>query len=176
MLSFGTLSARAARIAARSRGFIAGSGRPIFAATVISRDSLPNTFERTASCRPLRCMMFLNWEWPATTASEIFGAGYRSATSKNLFPKRRACFRQVPAQSYRGDARRETRRVVDLDRNRTEGRLAVGGLELARRDAADKPLQRLGLVHADDGIMVASHADVGDEGSPARQHAVICGL
>src|SRR3954470_20542325 len=69
ILSFGMLSARAARTAARRRGFMAGSGRPSLAATVISRESLPKTFERTASCRPLRCMMFLNCEWPATAVS-----------------------------------------------------------------------------------------------------------
>ena len=65
MLSLGMFSARAAMIAARRRGFMFGSGMPIFAATVISRPSLENTLERTASTRPLRCMMFLNWEWPA---------------------------------------------------------------------------------------------------------------
>src|ERR1043166_165746 len=58
-------SARAARMAAPSRGFIPGSGSPSFAATVISRASLEKSFERTASCRPLRCMMFLNCECPA---------------------------------------------------------------------------------------------------------------
>ena len=56
---------RAAVIAARSRAFMAGSGAPILAATVISRASLENSFDFWASCRPLRCMMFLNWEWPA---------------------------------------------------------------------------------------------------------------
>src|SRR3954447_10367945 len=58
-------SCRAEMIAARSRAFIAGSGWPSLAATVISRASLPNSFDFWASCRPLRCMMFLNWEWPA---------------------------------------------------------------------------------------------------------------
>jgi hypothetical protein len=52
-------------IAARSRAFIAGSGRPILAATVISRLSLEKSAERFLSCAPLRCMMFLNLEWPA---------------------------------------------------------------------------------------------------------------
>ena len=47
-------------IAARKRGFMAGSGRPNLAETVISRASLPNSLERIASCLPLRCMMFLN--------------------------------------------------------------------------------------------------------------------
>src|SRR5262245_38490848 len=65
MLSFGIFSARAAITAARNRGFMAGSGMPSFAATVISRASLPNSFDLAASCRPLRCMMFLNCEWPA---------------------------------------------------------------------------------------------------------------
>ena len=49
----------------RNRGFIAGSGVPSLAATVISRASLPNSFDFWASCLPLRCMMFLNCEWPA---------------------------------------------------------------------------------------------------------------
>src|SRR6202171_1107514 len=52
-------------IAARSRAFIEGSGWPILAATVISRASLLNNLAFWASCRPLRCMMFLNWECPA---------------------------------------------------------------------------------------------------------------
>src|SRR3954453_19864499 len=88
MLSFGMLSARAARIAARRRGFMSGSGRPILADTVISRASLPNTFDLMASWRPLRCMMFLNWEWPAKGASnrremDDFGALYRAMRRRN---------------------------------------------------------------------------------------------
>src|ERR1700761_1690649 len=63
--SFDMFSWRAEMIAARSRAFIAGSGWPILAATVISRASLLNSFDFWASCRPLRCMMFLNWECPA---------------------------------------------------------------------------------------------------------------
>src|SRR5262245_51242955 len=65
MPSLGMFSARAAIIAARSRAFIAGSGRPSLAAVVISRASLENSLERALSWRPLRCMMFLNWECPA---------------------------------------------------------------------------------------------------------------
>ena len=63
--SLGRLSALALLTARRRRGFRAGSGRPDLAATVISRDSRENSLERTASARPLRCMMFLNLEWPA---------------------------------------------------------------------------------------------------------------
>src|SRR5437588_9414660 len=65
MLSLAMFWARAARMAARSRGLCAGSGRPCFAATVISRASLENSLERSLSCRPLRNMMFLYCEWPA---------------------------------------------------------------------------------------------------------------
>ena len=46
--------ARAAVMAARRRGFMAGSGRPILAATVISRASLEKSLERFLSCAPLR--------------------------------------------------------------------------------------------------------------------------
>src|SRR5580692_9497771 len=63
--SFDMFSWRAEVIAARSRAFMLGSGWPNLAATVISRASLPNSFDFWASCRPLRCMMFLNWECPA---------------------------------------------------------------------------------------------------------------
>ena len=41
--------------ARRRRGFMSGSGMPIFAATVISRESLENCAERFLSCAPLRC-------------------------------------------------------------------------------------------------------------------------
>ena len=74
MLSFGIDWALAFWIASRRRGFIVGSGTPHLAATVISRASLENIFDRTASWRPLRCMMFLNCEWPAMTSlSSKFG-------------------------------------------------------------------------------------------------------
>jgi hypothetical protein len=87
MLSFGMFSARAASMAARRRGFMAGSGIPSLAETVISRASLENSFERTLSWRPLRCMMFLNWECPAM-ASSIDGdpprAGTRDRSGRGL--------------------------------------------------------------------------------------------
>ncbi|MNT57581.1 hypothetical protein D3C72_1949570 [compost metagenome] len=49
MLSFGIDCALAFWIARRRRAFIAGSAMPDLAATVISRASLENIFERTAS-------------------------------------------------------------------------------------------------------------------------------
>src|SRR6185369_14673588 len=65
MLSLGTDSALALATARRRREFMAGSGRPDLAATVISRESLENSLDRALSARPLRCMMFLNLECPA---------------------------------------------------------------------------------------------------------------
>jgi hypothetical protein len=61
MLSLGIDWPLALAIARRKRGFMSGSvPPPIFTATVISLERRENSFERTASCRPLRCMMFLN--------------------------------------------------------------------------------------------------------------------
>jgi hypothetical protein len=57
--------ARAVITALRRRAFIAGSGNPDLAATVISRLSFENAAARFLSCAPLRCMMFLNLECPA---------------------------------------------------------------------------------------------------------------
>src|SRR5262245_26851986 len=71
MTSLDIDSALALAIARRSLGFIAGSGMPDFAATVISRDRLENIFERTASWRPFRCMMFLNFECPAMSVRQV---------------------------------------------------------------------------------------------------------
>src|SRR5947199_756320 len=137
------LSARAAMIAARSRGFIAGSGKPSFAATVSSRASLPNSLDLIASCRPLRCMMFLNCEWPAklvllktaTSGRHLRlgnGARYRSERPKNLFPERRTRFLEPPPEPHRRDARCQSRRIVRLDRHRAQCGWAVRWLELAR--------------------------------------------
>src|SRR5258707_276991 len=58
-------SVRAAMMAARRREFMAGCGLSSLAATADSRASLLNSLDFTASCRPLRCMMFLNCECPA---------------------------------------------------------------------------------------------------------------
>src|SRR6185503_4045327 len=65
ILSFGMFTARAAATAVLSRGFMVGSGMPIFAAAVISRASLENSLDRFLSWAPLRNWMFLNFEWPA---------------------------------------------------------------------------------------------------------------
>src|SRR5918997_2195708 len=81
MLSLGMLSARALATARRRRGFMFGSGRPVLAATVMSRLSLENSLERAASWRPFLCMMFLNLEWPAMV---LLGAGGGPALGRGL--------------------------------------------------------------------------------------------
>src|SRR3546814_11116463 len=78
--------ARAAIMAARRRAFIAGSGRPILAATVISRLSFENKAERFLSCAPLRCMMFLNLEWPAMARVSLFSLGRWAAPNRPAAP------------------------------------------------------------------------------------------
>src|ERR1700761_5291136 len=65
ILSLGMDSALAAMMARRRRALAVGSGRPVLAASVMSRDSLENSLDRILSWRPLRCWMFLNFEWPA---------------------------------------------------------------------------------------------------------------
>ena len=69
MTSLDMDSALALATARRRRGFMAGSGMPILAAMVISRESLENSLERAASWRPFLCMMFLNFECPAIGSS-----------------------------------------------------------------------------------------------------------
>src|SRR6187401_2846566 len=71
MLSLGIDAARALLHASRRRGFMSGSGMPDLAATVISRESLEKAAERFLSCAPLRCMMFLNLEWPAISLAVV---------------------------------------------------------------------------------------------------------
>src|SRR3954462_587384 len=75
MTSLGSDSALALFTARRRRAFMLGSGRPALAATVISRESLENSLERAESARPLRCMMFLNFECPAMVPGKLVELG-----------------------------------------------------------------------------------------------------
>src|SRR5262245_23215730 len=187
MLSFGMFSARAANIAARRRGFIVGSGTPSFAETVISRASLPNSLDLTASCRPLRCMMFLNWECPAMVVSRgmhparhkaphgpnpvIKNAGviFGRAPEWKPSPERRPRLFESTAEAYPSDAARKTGRIVGFDGDGAQRRRTQRRFEAARRDAPDETVERLVFAHPDHGIVIAAHADVRDEGGAARQ-------
>src|SRR5580700_9804162 len=113
MVSLVMFSARAAMMAARNRAFMAGSGVPSFAETVISRASLPNNFDFAASCRPLRCMMFLNCEWPAIVHS--------------LGLSRHVIF---PPLWERNTIRHARGRVGRADRPHAVGMIKVGRIEL----------------------------------------------
>src|SRR6478752_2356455 len=101
MVSRVMLASRAAMVAARRRGLAAGSGEPKRAAVVISRISLVKIFALAASWRPLRCMMFLNWEWPAmaltTRLSEMKGRLYHFSWHLGLLETARAGLRTKKA-------------------------------------------------------------------------------
>src|SRR5690606_37856471 len=74
-------------------------GAPTLAATVISRASLENIFDLAASWRPLRCMMFLNCEWPAMTLLRGFPSyvdewpAYREIAAIRPEARRQGCRR-----------------------------------------------------------------------------------
>src|ERR1044072_6010679 len=87
--------ALAALTAARRRAFMSGSGTPILAATVISRESLENIAERFLSCAPLRYMMFLYLLWPAI-AAHPFPAIFRSAEPEGRLVGVEQGFRFLP--------------------------------------------------------------------------------
>src|SRR3954466_14818888 len=78
MVSRVMLAVSAAFTAARSRGFIAGSGRPCLAETEISRISLPKAWAFLAPWAALRCMMFLACEWPAMAGLRQIGIADRA--------------------------------------------------------------------------------------------------
>ena len=66
-------------------------------------------------------------------------------------------------------------RVVDVDDRALQVRLAAGGLE-THRPLVSEALEHELLLHADDGVPRAAHADVGDEGRPACEHPRVGGL
>src|SRR3954462_4698195 len=85
-------------IAALRRALASGSGRPIFAATVISRLSLEKRAERFLSCAPFRYMMFLYLLWPA------IGTVWFSCAHAELVKRERSPFDKLRA-SARGNCR-----------------------------------------------------------------------
>src|SRR6188472_182383 len=110
MLSLGIEAARALLTASRSRGFMSGSGMPDFAATVISRESLENAAERFLSCAPLRCMMFLNLEWPA------IGFAYLEANGCGALHLAQASEQPLPPPDVAPAAHLPADLAIDADR------------------------------------------------------------
>src|SRR5262245_66093702 len=64
MLSFGTLSARASRMALASLRFMSGLPPPSLAAIWIARQSFDQSLPRRASAAPFLCLMVAQWECP----------------------------------------------------------------------------------------------------------------
>jgi hypothetical protein len=71
MLSFGTFSFFAARMAVLSLGLPSGSP-PDLAASVISLRILVNSFPRLASIAPFFLLIVLHLEWPDIIAPPVF--------------------------------------------------------------------------------------------------------
>src|SRR5688572_20374606 len=120
MLSLGIEAARALLTASLRRGFMSGSGIPDFAATVISRLSLENAAERFLSCAPLRCMMFLNLEWPAMGSACCWLKGCAAlqrprASEQPLPPADVVPAAELPAHLAVDPDRREAHRLVQAD-------------------------------------------------------------
>src|SRR5712671_2377495 len=90
-------------------------------------------------------------------------------------PKCWSGFFKPAAEAYGTDALRQPGCVVRLHRDRTERRFAHRGLEFPRRNTPNEPIHRFVLVHADDGIVIAGHADIGQESRAAWQDPVIGG-
>src|SRR5215831_3195042 len=80
---------------------------------------------------------------------------------------------QAAADSDWSDAERQPRTLVSLDQNGAERRLARSRLEPPQGNAGREPAERLLRSHADDGIVVAGHADIGYKGCPSREDPVV---
>lgn len=77
------------------------------------------------------------------------------------------------SESHGRQPDRQSRPVVGLYRDATHRRFARRRFEAAGSDAGREAPQRLLLCHADDGVEVAGHADIGHEGGAAGQDPVI---
>src|SRR3546814_7789117 len=86
--------------AARRHALASGSGRPILAATVISRASLEKRALRFLSCAPLRCMMFLNLLWPATAYLHHYGKMWRRPSVRDRSEEHTSELQSLMRRSY----------------------------------------------------------------------------
>ena len=82
---------------------------------------------------------------------------------------------QPRAEPHRADFRGQSGLVVGFDRDTAQGGGTGRRLEALGGDAAQEARQRLVLDHADHGIIIAGHADIGNESRAARQDLVIGG-
>ena len=107
--------------------------------------------------------------WIAPSAAMNEGAWRRHSQNCG-----RACSSRPPRRTA-PDPQREPGRIVGLHRQPAQRRSPHRRLEARPGILRMKRRERLFLVHADDQIVIAGHADVGDEGGAARQDAVVGG-
>ena len=88
-------------------------------------------------------------------------------------PEQRLGLFQPAAEPHRANAAGEPGGIVGFDSDRAQRRRAHCRLEFGGGNLAQEAAERLVLDHADDGIVIAGHADVGDEGGATRQNLVI---
>src|SRR4029079_2975898 len=79
------------------------------------------------------------------------------------------------AEAHGGQALRQARPVIGLNRQPAERRITERRLEPRGRDFAEKSLQWFALVHADDRVVIAAHAYVCHKAGPAGENVVVCG-
>src|SRR5688500_14120995 len=90
-------------------------------------------------------------------------------------PEGRCSFLKPGAATKRRDPLCEPCAVRNVDPDAAERGRAVGSLESAFGYFREKPVERLLLVHAERGIIVAAHAGVADVGRAAVKDLVVGG-
>src|SRR4029079_17525 len=92
---------------------------------------------------------------------------------KLTHPEWRARLFQPSAQAHRRDAKRQAGRIVGLHRYCAQRCRSERRFEAGRGDTRGEAPQRLLLLHADDRIVVAGHADIGHVGGAAGKNLMI---
>src|SRR6185437_11730467 len=168
-------------MASRRRGFISGSGTPAFAATVISRANFAKSLARIASRLPLRCMIFLNCEWPAIghvrRALRIEGPlsrlGWRWSSLARRFNELRDGGFQMRPLTQGLNTRGKASRIVGIDQQARDRSRAEGRLVPAARDFRQEAVDRLVAIHAENRIIIAAHAGIRHVGRSRGQYASV---
>src|SRR5216683_4531417 len=113
MLSFGMLCERAVKIALRSRGFAAGSPPPVFAAMLISLESLLKRLPRFASIAPLNRLTFDHLLCPAIGVRSFDYV--KNCLTKNIRePNRNGAPRDLAKRQINGNIQLHSRYFVNI--------------------------------------------------------------
>src|SRR4029079_15523763 len=147
MLSFGTLSARASRMALASLRFMSAFPPPSLAAIWMARQSFDHSLPRRASAAPFLCLMVAQWECPDMRALDR--------------PHRARSIPDSSRESARGRHPRRNSRGAGILARPWEARYSDGDEYFARRphqhqgtdraSAPDPPVSRAGLQGVQDG-------------------------